>query len=153
LDIVAHRMADPDSVLQPILATPADERLVGLSPDGRWMAYVSNESGRFQVYVRSTDSARDERWVVLGTDRAGVNMPHWSRDGRTIRYVAADTMFAVSVAPGPTFAMTGLRALFKLPPGFSRYDVFPDGSMLMIRERAARSELMMVDDWRALLPR
>jgi hypothetical protein len=62
-------------------------------------------------------------------------------------------MIAVSVSAGETFAVAGRRALFRLTPNTGRFDVFPDGSFLMIRERPTSSEIMMVDDWRALLPR
>ena len=72
----------------PVLATPFDERAASFSPDGRWIAYISNDSGTFQVYVRpfSADGntgASGARWQV--SKDYGVN-PHWRSDGKQLFY-------------------------------------------------------------------
>jgi hypothetical protein len=62
--------------------TPVIRGLVGdISPDGRWLAYDSNETGQFEVYVRPYPDAERGRWVV---SRGGGRQPLWSRDGREL---------------------------------------------------------------------
>ena len=82
------------------------------SPDGRWMAYMSNESGRQEVYVRPFPGPGD-KWLVSS---AGGGWPRWRRDGREIFYLARDgTLMAVSVdAAGSSFVVGAGRPLFKV---------------------------------------
>ena len=81
----------------PLLTTPFNEFQAQISPDGRWIAYASDESGRWEVYVQS--------FPVLGAKRAissgGGSEPQWRRDGRELFYVTADgTLMAVDVDVG-----------------------------------------------------
>ena len=80
----------------PFLATDFDERSGQFSPDGRWVAYESNESGRYEIYVRGFPQTGG-KWLV---SVAGGTQPRWRRDGREIYYVAPDNkLMAVEVKP------------------------------------------------------
>ena len=92
-----------------------------LSPDGRWLAYGSEESGQEEVYVRSFP-ALDRKWQI---SQQGGSAPHWSRDGRELVFVAANVrVFAASMAaekddlrPGvPRLLFTSPRALLAFAP-------------------------------------
>jgi serine/threonine-protein kinase len=73
----------------PLIATPADERSAKVSPDGRWLAYQSDESGQYEIYVRSfPDVQAGGLWQI---SNAGGTSPLWSRDGRELFYFDAGT--------------------------------------------------------------
>ena len=99
----------------PFLATDFDERRGQFSPDGRWVAYKSNESGRYEIYVRGFPGAGG-KWKV---SVAGGTQPRWRRDGREIYYVAPDNkLMAVEVKPsGAALEVGSPKELFavKLP--------------------------------------
>ena len=96
----------------PFLATQFDERQGRFSPDGRWIAYTSNESGAWQVYVQSFP-ASGGKWQV---SMNGGAQPQWRRDGRELFYLSPDRkMMAVEVSgKGPTFGAGAPRELFVL---------------------------------------
>jgi eukaryotic-like serine/threonine-protein kinase len=104
-----------------VLSMEGDRRLKGLlkekysetqpliSPDGRWMAYTSNESGRNQVYVRPFPGVESGRWQV---STSGGDSPIWSPDGRELFFRNGDAVLAVSIT-GPTFNAGTPRTLFQ----------------------------------------
>ena len=160
---------DGDRVSQPLIATAAVETLPGISPDGRWIAYQSNESGRWAVYVRPFPDVDEGKWQVSpGTGFS----PVWSPDGRELFYMAAGpngrAMMAVGYAGDPTFTPSRPERLFTLPRGieigspFRQWDVAPDGDrFVMLREteedpagndpRLGAAELVYVGNWFAEL--
>jgi Tol biopolymer transport system component len=88
---------DGDRKAWPLLQTAFDESDGRLSPDGRWLAYVSNESGVDQVYVRSFPEPESRFQISVN----GGTHPHWQRDGRQLLFVSPDgTLTAVDVSPG-----------------------------------------------------
>ena len=133
----------------PIVNTPFVEGIAGasLSPDGRWLAYTSNATGRMEVWIRPVSGpGKPERISPNGgTD------PVWSKDGRELFYVAGRQMMAIRIAPGPTLDFSTAVALFESPYPHhpfvpSVYDVAADGRFLMMkpvnerpRRRAFRS--------------
>jgi hypothetical protein len=129
-----------------LLATRFSETSPTLSPDGRWLAYVSNESGRYEVYVQSYPGPGARLQVSTDGGRA----PLWSADGRQLFYRYADQMMAVPVAAGPSFSAGKPRLLFEGRYA-GGYDVSPDGRrFLMIRieeESADKTELHVVLNW------
>jgi Tol biopolymer transport system component len=142
----------------PYLQTPFNEAQGRFSPDGRWVAYQSNESGRPEVYVRPFPSA-DRKWVVSA--EGGV-LPVWSRDGRELYYVVPGelTLMAAAIAPGDEFRASAPRALFK--NSGTVFDVARDGRFLMASPveppagsaaRASSPTLVFISDWRAKLGR
>jgi len=128
---------DGDRNVETLLSTEHSELNAALSPDGRWMAFQSNASGRFEVYVKPFPNVNDGLWQL---SRGGGSKPVWSRDGREVFFVSADTrMMAVPVAARDTFAPGTPEALFDASayhfgaPG-RNYDVSKDGRFVMIRE-------------------
>ncbi len=137
-----------------IIKTTFDELHGKLSPDGRWLAYVSNESGHYEVYVTPFPGPGG-KWQI-STD--GGDDPSWTRGGRELVYIDGDEMMTVSVTGEPEFAATKPRLLFewRRPPrlfeGVYRryYDVSEDGeTFLMVRggERERSQQLHVVLHW------
>jgi Tol biopolymer transport system component len=95
------------------------------SPDGRWLAYSSAESGRNEVFVQGFPESR-ARWQV---SNQGGNSPCWRRDGKELYYLAVDgQLMAVTVrANAVGLAFDPPQALFPLPGTASSFDVAPDG--------------------------
>ena len=108
-----------------------------LSPDGRWLAYVTVESGREEVYVRPFPNTSDARWQV---SNAGGSTPVWSPSGRELFFAdSANRLVAAPVMPGATFETGPLKPLFPieglvLPPYHQGFSVAPDGqSFIFLR--------------------
>jgi eukaryotic-like serine/threonine-protein kinase len=124
-DILVATLDSP-RVVRGLLVTPFDERNPALSPDGRWVAYVSNETGATEVYVRGLAEGSGRTRISL----SGGTEPVWSRTGRELFYRASDSIYVVSVAPGAELRHTSPRALFGgrfLAQSITNWDVSPDG--------------------------
>jgi len=118
----------------PIAASASDENLAQFSPDGRWVAYRSDETGRFEVYVRAVDPSGADaggKWQI--STNGGIEL-RWPRRGHEIFYVGPDNMLmAVAVQTGMNFETGVPRALFSVPPaGVVRYDVTSDGQRFLV---------------------
>jgi Tol biopolymer transport system component len=118
---------------RPLLASPADETSPRISPDGRWLAYVSNASGRFEVYVGPVNAVERSRAISMG----GGTEPVWLMNGREIYYREGTRMMAVSIDASGSAA--GKPSLL-FDGGFARgtsdtasYDVTPDGRFVMVQ--------------------
>ena len=140
----------------PYLDSRFDESQGQFSPDGKWSAYVSDQSGQRQVYVTSFPSpaGREQVSVTSGTQ------PRWSRDGRELFYLSGDgKLMAVTVRAGETFAADTPQALFDsaLDPNELRqtYAVSADGERFLLQAPAEgfASALTVVLNWPALLER
>ena len=164
-DILAVRTGG-DTTRVPLLATPATEYLQALSPDGRWLAHLSNATGRPTLYVVPFPDVQGGRWEVPGLAPEATGLyPRWSRDGRTLFYVSfgdrlpGDALTAVEVSGGTPFRLGVPQPLFNLPPAFldagaaSAYDVFPGGDRFLMLQTATgteaggRRELVLVENW------
>ncbi len=137
--------------LRPLLVSSFSEAFPAVSPDGKWLAYVSDESGRVEVYLRSLS---DEGGRVQ-ISRDGGQEPAWSRDGRELFYVetggGGSRMIAAAVETQPGLRVVSRTPLFdasdyERAAPHANYDVHPDGRFLMIR-RAAASEVVIVQNW------
>ncbi len=115
------------------LRTRFNEWGARLSKDGRWVAYVSDESGRPEVYVCSFDNSA-KRWQI---STSGGNAPRWRSDGKELFYVAADsTLMFAPVRSGATFEAGSPVALFKIgAERSSYYDVTADGQRFLVNTR------------------
>jgi serine/threonine-protein kinase len=155
-DIYAFRPGE-DTSLTPIVASPKfDERAATLSPDGRWIAYQSDETGKSEIYVRPFPKAEEGRWQISS---AGGDEPLWSRSGREIFFRAASgEMMAVPVTTTPAFVAEAPHALFTATDyahaaSYRAYDVSPDGRrFVMLRPIAdsvvaAANQVVLVDNW------
>jgi dipeptidyl aminopeptidase/acylaminoacyl peptidase len=144
---------DGDRKPMPFLQTPFSELHARFSPDGRWMAYCSNESGRQNVYVTRFPEATG-KWLVSTNGGA---FPVWRRDGRELFYRAPDgTLMAVPVPPGLDFAPGAPIRLFKPQAAVGGvgvgtfYDVAPDGRFLMnVFVERTSPPATIVMNWRA----
>jgi Tol biopolymer transport system component len=131
---VLTRGGDP----APFVLTAFDEGSPAFSPDGNWLAYVSNESGRNEVYVQPYPGPGG-KWPI-STD--GGTEPAWSPDGKELFYRRGDQLLAVTVQAAQEFSSGAARVLFEAPyeviDGARNYDVAADGKrFLMIRSDAA----------------
>ena len=141
-----------DTTLVPLVNGPALEAKMAVSPDGRWLAYMSEESGELEVYVRPFPDAGSARWQVSA---AGGSDPVWSRDGRELFYISAtNEMMSAEVERGEAFSITPPKALFptgpySVVPPVQAFDVHPDGRFMLLRETTAaeRNELVLVQNW------
>jgi len=148
---------DPHSKPTPFLApTTADLAGSAVSPDGRWLAFVSTESGRFEIFVQSL---RDGSGRMQVSTSGGQN-PHWAADGRTIYYLQGADALAVSVETAGGLAVGKPRRMFgqQLALYFDSqqyYTVAPDGRLLMMRPSDDRAvpELRVITNWFADLRR
>jgi serine/threonine protein kinase/Tol biopolymer transport system component len=117
----------------PFLASQFDEMYPQFSPDGRWIAYVSDESGKSEVYVQSFPKAGG-RWQV---SVEGGSQPRWRGDGRELFYIAPDLkLMSVEVRPGPSFDYGMAKPLFQTRidtyTGPNRYVVERGGQKFLI---------------------
>jgi serine/threonine protein kinase/Tol biopolymer transport system component len=138
-----------------LVATQAVENQPALSPDNRWLAYRSDESGRFEVYVRPFPDV--ERAKVL-VSTAGGESPVWSPDGRELFYLNGTTMMAVPVErDGEAFQAGTPEVLFTGPfeTGLAGFDVFPDGTFAMVEADpdARPTQINVVLNWTEELKR
>ena len=137
-----------------IVHGPASDLSTDLSPDGRWLAYDSNESGQYEVYVRPYPNPDRGRWVI---SMAGGRQPVWSRDGRELFYRDfSGALIAVPVtltsrfsAGRPMKLLDGGGFSGAGPTGSSQtYDVAKDGRFLMLKTAAGTdSSLVIVHNW------
>ena len=146
-----------DSVGIPIVASAKfDERAPTISPDGKWLAYQSDESGRDEVYIRPFPDADAGRRQVSA---AGGGEPLWAHSGRELFYRSAKgQMMAVPVTTAPTLAVGQEQALFAdstylHAPSYRGYDVSRDDkSFVMLRllpetSQGSTAQLIFVDNW------
>jgi serine/threonine-protein kinase len=159
-DILGMRPA-LDSAPAPLIATSFRERSPTLSADGKWLAYVSDETGRFEVFVRPFPNVATGRWQI---STAGGLSPRWSRQGDELFFLdGANDMQAVRVTTKAPFGILGKQRLFSangyfVSPWAQAYDVSPDGKrFLMLRvgssSGAVPVSLVLVQNFLAELQR
>jgi hypothetical protein len=139
-----------DRTVTPFLQSPSNEWSATFSPDGRWVAYASDESGRAEVYVRPFPGPGTRSQVSID----GGTAPVWSRDGHELFFAKGDTLFTVAVSLGGTFTSSTARRLFSGPYSFDEmtvsYDVTPDGQHFLVprsRVDSAPRQLELVLNW------
>ena len=124
-----------------------------MAPDGQWLAYASDESGRPEIYVRPFPNVDDGRWQV-STD--GGAEAAWSHNGSELYYRNGDRMMRVAVDITSTFSYGPPEVLFEGHYDTHRarnYDVARDGRFLMVKDvtpgdrTSARQHLMIVQNW------
>jgi hypothetical protein len=133
----------------PFAHTRFNEDQGRFSRDGRWIAYVSNEAGANEVYVRAFTTNFGSGSASAGgsalVSKGGGTSPHWRRDGKELFYMAPDgKMMVVDVAVGPEFRASIPSLLFQAPTRVIDWDVTADGQrFLLVQSGAAprRSQL------------
>ncbi|MEQ1730288.1 MAG: hypothetical protein ABL982_18125, partial [Vicinamibacterales bacterium] len=125
---------------EPFLESQFTEQFPAFSPDGRWLAYSSNESGTNEVYVRPFPppaSGQGSRWQV---SNSGGIAPRWSRNGRELIYVAGDRFMAVTyTANGDAFAADKPRVWGAATTNPNGWDLAPDGTRVLLATRVGGS--------------
>ncbi len=125
----------------PVLQSRFSERYARLSPDGKWLAYTSDESGRDEVYVQPYPALNTR----VSVSTAGGLEPVWSRDGRRLFFRTTDSVMVATVAPASSIEFTAPKALFadryERTQGMNHthFDTAPDGRLLLIEDPAATS--------------
>ena len=143
-----------DSAAVPLEVTEFQERALSLSPDGRWLAFVSNRSGPNEVFVRPfPDAGANLRQVSTNGGRE----PVWARSGLELFYVnGANELVAVQVSTDPVFALGQQEVLFPVAaymrnPAYAVYDVAPDDQrFVMLRigdDETEDSQFILVENW------
>ena len=142
-----------------LLDTEYNETHPALSPDGRWLAYLSDETGQTRIYVKPFPNVDDGQWnVSLGTGR----FPIWSPDGRELFYVTQTDLMVARLETQPTFSSGTPEPLFRVDRpsmgGFvegRRFDIAPDGNRFILRKPMATETagdatfngLIVVEHW------
>ncbi|HJR59326.1 MAG TPA: protein kinase [Vicinamibacterales bacterium] len=148
------------SAPSPLLANPGYNEQNGvISPDGRWIAYESNETAAVDIYVRPFPEVETGRWKI--SDGGGVR-PMWSRSGRELFYTSiVDTarlpLMAVAISSGASFVSGKPQELFSVTPYTatlfaSNYDHAPDGRFLFMKatgpgDAGGRQRFIVVSNW------
>ena len=150
--------ADGRQAPRPFLQSPFNECWGRLSPDGRWLAYASNESGHDEVYVVPYPGPGG-KWQI---STAGGSFPQWRADGKELFFQGADqSIMAVDVRAGTTFEVGVPKLLFKTPltaggyPGY-RWAVSRDGQRFLVNTPSgavAAGRFIVVTNWTAELRR
>jgi Tol biopolymer transport system component len=150
-DIWMLRLADLKA--QPFLRTPFNESVPRFSPDGRWLAYISNESGRFEVYMQPYPGPGG-KWLI---STEGGTEPAWNSNGRELFYRSGDKMMAVDIATQPSFMAGKPRVLFEgryvaTPATSPNYDVSRDGQRFLMlkpseQEASTPTQINVVLNW------
>jgi eukaryotic-like serine/threonine-protein kinase len=153
----AHAFQDPrdiityapgDSIVHPVVATPADDRDPAVSADEHWLAYASNVTGTLEIYVRPFPGPGPSVRVSTG----GGKEPRWSRSGAELFFRNGGAIVAARISTSPSFRVVGRpETLFETGHDFTQdrnWDVGPDDRFLMVRsDPASRTSLVAVFNW------
>jgi serine/threonine-protein kinase len=145
---------DSPTALRAFVTSSADDETPRLSADGTLLAYGSDETGQYEVYVRPVTGGAGRIQISAG----GGSEPVWSRDGRGLYYRGPDRLMFAAITTTPQIAVTRRDTLFDDPYGKEikavQYDAFPNGELLMLKRDTrsfARPALIM--NWSELLKR
>jgi serine/threonine-protein kinase len=141
--------------VRPLIQTTFNEWFPAVSPDGRWIAHTSNESGRTEVYVRPFPDVERGRWQV-STD--GGTMPRWAKDGRELIYRRGEDSdrrsWVSAIQPGASFvAGAPTQIATRVTNASSAYDVAADGRLLVTvpaggtEAEATCNRIVVVQNW------
>jgi serine/threonine-protein kinase len=130
-DIWLYSLRDRSS--RPLVAGPTTAQMGSrFSPDGRWLAFESNDTGTFEIYVQPADGAPTPTRVTKGGGRRGV----WSADGREVVYDRERQLYSTPIRTGPRIEVGAETALpvkgFVQGTGRRQYDLTPDGRFLVL---------------------
>ena len=141
----------------PYLVAPAKQQQAQFSPDGRFVAYGSDQAGTWEIFVQPFPNAAEGKWMV---SNGGGAEPRWSRDGKELFYFSGQTLMAVPISLRPTFSNRAPAALFDAPVqiGYTndshRWQVTPDGKRFLLLTNAGKDQAPPLDiivNWPALL--
>jgi hypothetical protein len=142
-----------DSTPRPLVRTPANEEVASPSPDGRWLAYQTDESGTVEVCVQPFGTPGMKYQVTTG----GGSLIGWSADGRQLRFLQTrqpQVILQADVQPGTEFALGPARSWAKLPEEVGWVQFARDGKRLlalMPAEKARPQTLTLIQNWQGVL--
>jgi eukaryotic-like serine/threonine-protein kinase len=158
-DIWVLRLSDPSASsgqarkAQAFLRSPSDESAPRFSPDAHWLAYVSDESGRYEIYVQPYPGPGG-KWQI---STEGGTEPMWNPNGRELFYRSGGKMMVAEISTQPSFAVGRPRMLFEgakyVPPTgpypypFPNYDVSPDGQRFLMITGESKPQINVVLNW------
>ena len=142
-----------DSIPRSLLTSRYDTYGMVLSPNGRWLAYASDESGAAEIYIRPFPNVDSAKFAI---STGGGLEPLWRRDGGELFYRnVRGEMFATAIGPGPIFEHSAPARLFSLPgmavqQYFRSYDIHPDGRRFLMLKTggSATTSLGVIVNWR-----
>jgi hypothetical protein len=143
----------------PLITREGDQTQAQLSADGRWLAYVSNESGRNEVFVAAFrfDESTGDATVgdSLSVSAGGGFAPRWRGDGKELFYLKVDgSVMAIEADGAPAFSSGPARRLFIVPGVFPEWGVTNDGSRFLFAvPTAPPPPLDIIYDWQSALPK
>ena len=145
-----YKRIDGDTTRHPFEVTNFDELMPRFSPDGKWVAYVSNEASTADVFVRPFPGPGGRVQVSSG----GGTEPVWAPDGKHLYYKSKADMMAATVSGGATFSVGAREKLFSgdfiAGTIHANYDVSPDGKrFMMVMPIGQSSDVTVVLNWRA----
>ncbi|MFX1265343.1 MAG: protein kinase, partial [Promethearchaeota archaeon] len=144
---------DDDHEWKPLLQEEYIEYNPQISPDGRWMAYISNESEQSVVYVRPFPDVDKDKWTV---STGGASNPLWSPDGRELFYTSSGSLMAVEVETEPTFKLGKPKILLNIGdigPTWFGFDISHDGQRFLMIKPLETTDDESTEEFIAEMPR
>jgi eukaryotic-like serine/threonine-protein kinase len=131
---------------RPLVVAPFDQSEASVSPDGKWLAYVSNESGQNEVFVQAMNDPGAR--AQISSD--GGIQPRWVRSSNELLFLIKDKIMSVKFAPGGGLNPGKPVLLFQDKPAWAGYDVAADGHLVVAREaedKATGTHINVVLHW------
>ena len=150
---IYYRAVSGDTTPQPVAASAtAIETMPRVSPDGRWIAFTTDESGRNEIVVQPFPGPGGR--VQVSAD--GGTEPVWSRDGRRLFYRGDGRLLAATIRPGPAFDVASRDTILTDTYVFAgnphaNYDVMPDGQHFIFLQGSSTGEMVVVSNWEAVV--
>jgi Tol biopolymer transport system component len=156
MDVYSVAMSDATKTPTSYQGEPFHQKQAQFSPNGRLVAYASDETGRFEIYVRTFPDPSGGKWPVSS---AGGLEPRWTRDGKELLYWSGRKLMSMAVGTTPTFVPGETRELFTAPiqAGYTndghRWQVSPDGKRFLVltHQENQPTPIRVVLNWPALI--
>jgi Tol biopolymer transport system component len=121
---------DGDHKMRPLINGPFNQTQANISPDGKWLAYLSDESGQNEVFVISATDPTARAQISTG----GGKYPHWSKSGNELLFINKDKVLSVKFTGGNVLNPSKPTLLFEDKADWAGYDIAADGRLLVARE-------------------
>jgi serine/threonine-protein kinase len=147
-DILAVSLSDPKTVLPIAVGPTTTESMPELSPDQHWIAYQTNQGGRFEIYVRPFPGAG----APVAVSDSGGTEPRWARSGHALYYRDTNgNVVEIAVTTGSTLSIGARKVVltgdYPTDASHANYDVGPDGRFVMLRRTGAEAQPIVVHNW------
>ena len=159
VDVWVHTVRGDQADDVPLLTGPGNQEQAQIAPDGRWVAYVSNESGSNEVFIaESRLDPATHRFMVgesVPLSKGGGFAPRWRSDGRELFYRTADgSVMSINITEGRGFPPADATRLFAVPGALPDWGVTPDGRRFLFAIPISDPRpYQIVRDWQAAIPK